>query len=694
MNEISLSGSWGFIPDPDSLLTYEDIKKRIDSGEKIPEMEIPSNWELKGLNNYNGSVWYIRAFNSFDETCGMDILRFNGIDYYSDIWVNDKFIGSHEGYFGMFEFIVTSHLKANAKNLLVVKVTSPFEKPGDAWPYKKRLIKGIFNHHDCRPGGWNLEKGQDKNTGGIWNDILLLRTKEIYIASIKATSFLNSTLSKANLHVSFEYISASTKEEIKDVSIILKLSDEKEITIYRKFSFASGRGRAETIIPVDNPPLWKTWDLGEQPFCQLYISGENITGKTIRFAFRKFAIDDDSTFFLNDTRLFLRGTNIIPEQFLSLLSKERIVEMVSRIKEANINIVRVHAHVNRTELYEEFDRAGILVWQDFPLQWTYEESEEFYSSAVIRIKEMVNQLYNHPSIAFWCCHNEPGPQIETLDKLLRDAVEETDRSRIIRTASNYEEHPYDGWYWGKKEHYAATPMGPLVTEFGAQALPVYDSLKKFLGEISPIQPDWEKWEYHNFQFEQTFNVAEIEMGNTPEEFVENSQEYQKEVIKTAIDFYRRKRYKGVTGVFQFMFIDCWPSVTWSVIDYYGKEKKGFYQLKKSFQPIYLSVRMRQRKYFPGTKLQMDLWGINDLHKEYKNCYVKLTLNNKVLKVIDKLNFEKDSLFFLNYEEIEIILPNLEEGNYQLKFEVFDDEDELLSENEENIEIVNRIKNWS
>ena len=94
----------------------------------------------------------------------------------------------------------------------------------------------------------------------------------------------------------------------------------------------------------------------------------------------------------------MRGTNIIPEQLLSKLTNSKIKKLVAWIKEANINIVRIHAHVNRQELYSELDKAGILVWQDFALQWTYDTSPEFKANAVSQIKDMVNQFYNHPSM--------------------------------------------------------------------------------------------------------------------------------------------------------------------------------------------------------------------------------------------------------------------------------------------------------
>ena len=343
------------------------------------------------------------------------------------------------------------------------------------------------------------------------------------------------------------------------------------------------------------------------------------------------------------------------------------------MREANLNIVRMHAHVNRKEYYDECDRQGILVWQDFPLQWTYDDSNEFAENAVEQIKVMVNQNYNHPSIAFWCCHNEPGKQIETLDQQLKKAVSSQDKTRIIRLASNYEEHAYDGWYWGDKEHYAATPMGPLVTEFGTQALPQLSSLKKFLSQKDLEKPNWDKWKYHNFQYEQTFQIAGVEKGKSIQEFITNSQEYQADLIRTAIDFYRCKRFDGINGVFQFMLIDCWPSITWSVVDYYFRNKKGFFALQKVMQPLYASVRVRQKKYFAGKNLLIDLWIINDLDRSYLNSSLDFMLDRKLIHKIKLGTIEPDSIRFIDYESIHIELPvKMKTGKHKITLTLITD----------------------
>ena len=669
-NIINLNGKWNFIRDSKSELEIKDIKEILHSGESLESMSIPTNWELAGLHNFNGSVWFVKQFNFIEKNKGLSLLNFLGVDYYSDVWINWNYLGSHEGYFAPFSFEISKLLEK--ENILVVNVTSPFEESDKIWPDRKRVIKGIFSHHDCRPGGNSKQFGQDQNTGGIWNDVLIEFGYDIVLKNTKVTSTLNPERNQALILIGFDYFSAGTIA--KEIQLTINITSPNKKTIAKKelCQVKYGNNQFNSFIKIESPLLWWSWDLGEANLYKLKITSDQFLAKEITFGIREVHLDENQQFFINGKKLFLRGTNIIPAQFLSDLKKDRIEKIVSLIKEANINIVRVHAHVNRHELYDEFDRQGILVWQDFSLQWTYDESLSFKSEAVKQIKEMVRNYYNHASIAVWCCHNEPGDQIKTLDPLLESAVKTEDSSRIIRRASNYEEHAYEGWYWGKKDFYAAAPMGPLVTEFGAQGLPKLDSIKKIVGEENLFPPKWNVWEYHNFQVDQTFNIAKVKMGNSIEEFIENSQEFQSEVLRTAIDFYRRKRFDGINGIFQFMLIDCWVSMSWSVVDYFGEKKKAYDTLKLCYQPVYISINLRQDQYFAGKKFLFDLYIMNDLYKRFENCLLKFSINGSETEKIENLNLNENQMLFIKTESIDIQVPiSLSTGLHKMELELIE-----------------------
>ncbi|HET8706001.1 MAG TPA: glycoside hydrolase family 2 TIM barrel-domain containing protein, partial [Pseudomonadales bacterium] len=300
---------------------------------------------------------------------------------------------------------------------------------------------------------------------------------------------------------------------------------------------------------------------------------------------------------------------------------------------AFINGVRVCVHINREEFYAALDKAGIIAWQDFALQWGYIENMEVMQDAVVQIRDMVRTLVNHPSIALWCCQNESTFHNKfILDPVLAEAVAMEDGSRYIRVISEFSEHTYKGWYSGHYRDYSSLPATPILSEFGAQALPDVESMKEMVGESWP--PDWSKMAYHDFQFDQTFNVAEVSAGSNWEEFVENSQNYQSRLLKFSIELYRQNKYKKLGGMFQFMFMDCWPSITWSVVGYDRKPKKGYHTLKECYQPVLVGLNVDRNTILSGRDRGGHLrpifitpWVVNDRHAAIENCTYSVCLRN-------------------------------------------------------------------
>ncbi|MDR1270702.1 MAG: hypothetical protein LBK82_14370, partial [Planctomycetaceae bacterium] len=71
-------------------------------------------------------VWfYKKTFTvSKPEKNGFAFLSFDGLDYYSRVWLNGKALGKHEGMFGGPEFEVSQLLNFDQPNELVVTIAS------------------------------------------------------------------------------------------------------------------------------------------------------------------------------------------------------------------------------------------------------------------------------------------------------------------------------------------------------------------------------------------------------------------------------------------------------------------------------------------------------------------------------------------------------------------------------------------
>jgi beta-mannosidase len=209
-SSISLNGDWKFAPgylQPDNAYqpTFNDLNWR--------SIHVPGNWFLQG-HDLAGVVWYRRHFQIDRSLKGKVIqLVFDGVDYTGDVWLNGHYLGFHEGYFQPFRFVVSEDLKYNDDNVLVVKVNSPTEEPEKVWSLHKRIIKGVLNHHDTRPGGaWSV-RGQEQNTGGIWAPVSLQIADRVAITQQQVTPKLDPRLQNGIAHVDLTIINPTSQPQ-------------------------------------------------------------------------------------------------------------------------------------------------------------------------------------------------------------------------------------------------------------------------------------------------------------------------------------------------------------------------------------------------------------------------------------------------------------------------------------------------
>jgi len=671
----------------------------LNKQEEYSDIQVPSNWYLQGLN-HSGKVYYKKTFVISLQKDKDYYLVFKGVDYFCQVKLNGKLIGKHEGYFQEFSFLITDMLK-DTENLLEVEVDSPKE-PVDIWPNKKYLIKGIFNHHDTRPGSWDPEYGQDKNTGGIWNDIFIEEKHKIHLdKNIKVSPLLLED-GRARLDIDVPLNNNVFPQEIEIILEISGVGFKEKYKIDKNIFLSSGKNNIHLVKTIDKPRLWTTWDRGKSYLyhlkCILLNSKGNILDESsLQFGIREIKIDTQWNWYLNGQRFFPRGTNIIPTQWLSEYNKQKIAQDIKMLKEANVNAVRVHAHINRQEFYDACDKAGILVWQDFPLIWSYEESDEFVQNAVSQIGDMIEQFYNHPSISVWCCHNEPSTNRYTLDPILYSTAKAKDSTRYIDIASDFVYHPYPGWYRTHYYEFYLLPGAPFISEFGAQALPNMETMREMMNKDELWPPKWSVWAYHDFQYDTTFNVARVDIGDSIEEFIENSQNYQSKLLKYAIENYRKNKYSKITGIFQFMFVDNWNAITWSVVDYFRRPKKSYHVLKIIYQPVLIGMDMDREKINLDALRTIgisSIWIVNDTLDKYENTYAEISLlKDKEIAIESKIEIgciPADCVkhFFSPPMSEGLIRLNLKEkGIYHIEMKLKNKKGNIISRNSYVMEVI-------
>lgn len=699
---IDLAGLWDFMP---AQLAPAAQYLPNAAGRGWTSIRVPANWYKEG-RELQGAAWYRRRFDlPADITDKMLRLVFDGVDYAADVWLNGQYLGFHEGYFQRFDFDVSSALKAT-DNTLVVRVDSPFEIPGKAWSLRKRLIKGVFNHHDARPGGaWATTEGQDANTGGIWSGVRLEATDGVAIRAMVANGqYLPRPIVKLALNIS----AAATCPVTLAVTLTPRQSGAASPPAFEhRVALSPGDNRIELEVPAPGIQPWWPAQMGEPVMYDLDVAllaegqapNTALDHLSTGVGFRNLRYDGQGFWYVNETRLFLRGTNYIGSQWLSELSAEDYRRDIQLLLDANCNAVRVHAHVSGRDFYRLCDEMGMLVWQDYPLQWGYEDTAEFHDQAVRQLRDMIAELGSHPSVICWSLHNEtpwdaewmqykypdwlPG-QNKELDEKMLAAGRAADPTRHVHPYSGTTEHPWAGWYWGSWEDFAKPFSLPVATEFGAQALPHRESLVKIFGEdnIWPeTEAQWKLWRYHNFQPEETFEMfAKIDKGKSIDEFIANSQNYQAFLTQYAAECFRRQRYAPMGGCFHFLLCEPWPSINWGVVDYWRVPKAGYAALRRAFQPIMPSIEYHARVWPQGEPITAKLWVINDLQSNHAGATLSWRLLNEAGELIEdgkaSVEIAPDSLHLVQ----DWRRDTLPAGQYQLEVNLTDHSGTILGDN--------------
>ena len=489
-SELSLSDArWEAVPIAEPLAGEAKQIRRAWS-----RVRVPGHWQLEdALGDYEGYVLYRARFEAVPAGDGEFVwLRFGGVYYSARVWLNGEYLGAHEGYFSHFEFDCTESL-VEGENELLVEVYSPEEREENT----RETIGGVWARWDGMDPGIN--------PGGIFRDVTLVRRGEVRVLAV-GVDVGPSGDGRVTLDL---YARSGSQVEIS--GSVHPMDFEAPGAEFRHTARVEpGENRVGTKFTLREPRLWWTWDRGEQHLYELVLRCAGAEER-VRFGVRSVELRDWQVY-LNGERVFMRGINYLPtDAYPARTTGERLRADAALVRDGNMNAVRVHAHVAEEAFYEACDELGLLVFQDFPLQWSHRRT--VLGPAVAQAKEMARDLRNHPSVGVYLAHDEPfyvvPPEKWSVFTLARTAAEvlsprwvlwqrrvlgpavvgaihEVDDSRPVIEAAGHPfttNHLYFGWYYGRfRDLERLVGLIPgfsrLPTEYGAQALPDPASLEE------------------------------------------------------------------------------------------------------------------------------------------------------------------------------------------------------------------------
>jgi beta-galactosidase/beta-glucuronidase len=259
---MNLNGLWQFQPG----IVAGDV---LPTGKLSRSILVPFPVEsaLSGVMEHYERLWYRRTFvvpSDWQEK--KILLHFGAVDYESEVYVNGKSLGIHEGGYDPFSLDITPFLKKGEQEL-TVRVFDPTDNGG--YPRGKQTL--------------NPQGIMYTSVTGIWQTVWLEPVPETHITNVKLVPDIDQSVLKLTI---------STDGNSKKLKVAVVIKDGEKTV--QQFTGLSG---TELSVPLPNAKLWSPND----PFLynleiKLESDGKLADQVGSYFGMRKISIHDENGF--------------------------------------------------------------------------------------------------------------------------------------------------------------------------------------------------------------------------------------------------------------------------------------------------------------------------------------------------------------------------------------------------------------
>lgn len=472
---------------------------------------------------YRGAGGYRKTFffpeNGYDERSVF--IEFEGANTVTELFVNGRFAGRHEGGYSAFRFDITFLIALGAENVFAVRVNNA---PTD-------YIAPI------------TEQGDFTKMGGIYRGVKIISASRAHIdlsdfgsSGIYITP-KNISGNNADTDVAVKLANDGTESKSVIVSVNIldaddcaAASEKQEVTLS-----ANQKSQAVFSLPIENPILWNGTENPYLYTAEITVStdGKILDSYRQTFGIRTYRIDPENGFFLNGKYLDLRGVNYHQDSYENgwAMTDAQWKRDYSMIREMGCTAVRMAHYQHAPYEYDLCDRLGIAVWTEIGVvnkisadaTESLAVAEKFSDNAKQQLTELIRQNYNHPSVIVWGISNELHQMTDEIWDIytqLHDLAKSEDSTRLTTFADcqfwgKFLELPADvvgynryfGWYkdagpaekfgeWLDLYHREKESRPVCVSEYGGGgALSQFKDNINWQEEIDP----WGEKHYQNYQ---------------------------------------------------------------------------------------------------------------------------------------------------------------------------------------------------
>ena len=575
--------------------------------------------------------WFRKSFDLSGADVGKKIsLRFNGINYRADLYVNGKKVAGNEtfaGTFRMFTFDITDFVQ-EGENAIALKI-----------------LQHADGEYSIGFVDWN-PLPIDRNMG-IFREVFLEVNDGVKIRSPFVYSKINKeSLKDADLFIQSELINSGSEAvkgtlrvdyELGVVEKNVELKPGETLTC----SFSPGQFPQLSVKDVN---LWWPNGMGKPSLYNIkveFLKGNRILDSEVRkYGIREVSSYLDSkknrAFEVNGKFVLMKGGGWTDDLLLQD-TKESVEAQLKYVKHMNMNSIRLEGFWGKDEdLYNLCDEYGILVMVGWSCHWEWEDyllkpTDEKYGGPVT--EEDINLiaacwfdqmmwLRNHPSIYVWMLGSDmlPAPDLE---KIYIEMFNKYDTSRSYVTSAGgvgtedntvvaevpivsnisgptgmkmlgpYDFTPPSYWF---TDTLLGGAYGFNTETCPGTSIPPLASLQKMLPAESLWPIDKKYWEFHTGRNEfvtldryRKALTGRYGESSGVEEFAFKSQVSNYEVMRPMFEAYIAHKPVS-TGLIQWKLNSAWPDMIWQLYDTYLQPNGSFYGVRKACTPLHAIYR--------------------------------------------------------------------------------------------------------
>ncbi|MDD7887734.1 glycoside hydrolase family 2 TIM barrel-domain containing protein [Flavivirga sp. 57AJ16] len=456
----TLNGTWKFnwVKDPSEL--PENFYKNDYNVNGWEDIEVPSNWEMKGHGTpiYTNITYpfknnppfiepqegytneketnpvgsYKREFEIPADWRDKEIfVHFDGVYSGMNLWVNGKKVGYSQGANNDAEFNITKYVK----------------------PGKNNISAQVFRWTD----GSYIEDQDMFRLSGIHRDVYLFATPKLSIRDfIFDADFKNDDLTKVDfsIHVKLKNFNRKT---IKNNQLEITLIDPNGNIVFKAEKplqkIKSKKDHQITMTQeVINPKLWSA----ETPHLYSVIltlkdeDGNENLALSNKYGFRKIEVKNNRVY-VNNKQVFFKGVNRHDTHpiYGKAIPIESMIQDIVLMKQHNVNMVRTSHYPNSPKMYAMYDFYGLYIMDEADLEnhgnMSISDDPTWIPAFNDRLERMIRRDRNHPSVIFWSFGNEAGGGRNF--EAMREVAKQMDPSRPIHyegkdSAADIDSHMY------------------------------------------------------------------------------------------------------------------------------------------------------------------------------------------------------------------------------------------------------------